>query len=235
MFNFYRIAELIPSPVNNLLKKLGANKLILLFTNKHKLELSFWKDWVKKYPNIPAATKYVKDIWENHRHLSSVLNTANIQPTDKVLDVGCGIGTFLFLVPGEKIGYDPLANAYKDLFHFPDDIKMIEGPGEAMPFKNASFDKVICSNVLDHVTTPEDTIKEIDRVLKPGGTFIFTIEAFPRNKLRDPSHPHSFTKQQAKDLVNNYTILFEGERPWPMREEEGHIDYTLVLQKPSAS
>jgi SAM-dependent methyltransferase len=43
-----------------------------------------------------------------------------------------------------------------------------------IPVPEASFDAVLCSEVLEHVSDPVPVLKELDRVLKPGGTLIIT-------------------------------------------------------------
>ena len=47
-----------------------------------------------------------------------------------------------------------------------------------MPFKNNSYDAVICSEVLEHVDSPEDSIKELIRVLKPGGILALSVPRY---------------------------------------------------------
>ena len=47
------------------------------------------------------------------------------------------------------------------------------GVAEQLPFATASFDVVVCVDVLEHVQSVPQTLSEIRRVLKPGGTFLF--------------------------------------------------------------
>jgi ubiquinone/menaquinone biosynthesis C-methylase UbiE len=47
--------------------------------------------------------------------------------------------------------------------------------GETTPFKNAVFDKVYCSEVLEHVPQPEIICRETHRVLKDGGRFVVSV------------------------------------------------------------
>ena len=47
-----------------------------------------------------------------------------------------------------------------------------------MPFQDGSYDSVICSEVLEHVPAPEESIKELIRVLKPGGVLALSVPRF---------------------------------------------------------
>jgi len=46
----------------------------------------------------------------------------------------------------------------------------------ALPFENMEVDVVYCISVLEHIANPEMTIKEVARILKPGGLFLLTID-----------------------------------------------------------
>jgi SAM-dependent methyltransferase len=84
----------------------------------------------------------------------------------EILDVGCGIKPYraLFADAERYIGID-LPNSGK-----------IDVAGSALllPFKAASFDTVLCNEVLEHVPEPSTLMLEVARVLRPGGTLILT-------------------------------------------------------------
>jgi ubiquinone/menaquinone biosynthesis C-methylase UbiE len=50
---------------------------------------------------------------------------------------------------------------------------VVRTPAEALPFPDDSFDTAVCTLVLCTVSDPERALAEIDRVLKPGGQFLF--------------------------------------------------------------
>jgi SAM-dependent methyltransferase len=91
--------------------------------------------------------------------------------TGDVLDVGCGNKPYCARVPaGRYIGLD-IDNAFTrkvgaaDVFY----------DGGAFPLPDASFDAVLCSQVLEHVFRPEDFLAEIRRVLRPGGRLLLAV------------------------------------------------------------
>ncbi|MCE5241864.1 MAG: bifunctional 2-polyprenyl-6-hydroxyphenol methylase/3-demethylubiquinol 3-O-methyltransferase UbiG, partial [Desulfobacteraceae bacterium] len=106
---------------------------------------------------------------------------AEIQPPgNTVLDVGCG-GGFLseeFARDGYRVtGIDPAGASIEAARRHASahrlDIDYRGGRGEALPFPDASFDIVVCCDVLEHVDAPGPVIREISRVLKDGGIFFY--------------------------------------------------------------
>lgn len=100
-----------------------------------------------------------------------------LQPTDRVLEVGSGAHGLVFFLDHEgAIGVDPLADDYRRLFpQWQHRTKTVQAHGEALPFEPASFDVVLCDNVVDHAESPEAIVRELVRVLAPGGLLYFTV------------------------------------------------------------
>ena len=61
--------------------------------------------------------------------------------------------------------------------------KKVVGKGEELPFNESSFDNVLCCFVWRNVTDTEKTLREVYRVLKPGGKFILLDMTRPKNIL----------------------------------------------------
>lgn len=79
-----------------------------------------------------------------------------------VLDIGCGDKPFLpyfAAVAREYVGLDVAPGPHVD----------VVSPAETLPFADARFDAVLCTQVLEHVLDPPAVLSEIHRVLKPGG------------------------------------------------------------------
>ncbi|KKP60338.1 MAG: hypothetical protein UR54_C0014G0006 [Candidatus Roizmanbacteria bacterium GW2011_GWA2_34_18] len=97
----------------------------------------------------------------------------------KILDFGCGEGFFAKLVFGKykiDIGLDLFNNkrieeAKKEKIYK----KIILYDGDTIPYPDNSFDTIISNCVLEHIPNIGFSLKEIYRVLKPGGYFLTSV------------------------------------------------------------
>ncbi len=115
-----------------------------------------------------------------------------LQPGDKLLDLGCGEGRHAisaYMVENlDAVGIDL---SLKDLnttrerfgeFVEPENcnksLVISVADGTCLPFADNSFDKVICSEVLEHIPDYRAVIGEINRVVKPGGFAAISVPRF---------------------------------------------------------
>ncbi|HWV35581.1 MAG TPA: class I SAM-dependent methyltransferase [Thermomicrobiales bacterium] len=83
---------------------------------------------------------------------------------------------------------------------------------EDLPFADASFDIVTCRIAPHHFPRPDRFVREVARVLRPGGRFVLIDSTVPEGeagaffnrfeKLRDPSHARSLTIPEWESLIN---------------------------------
>jgi 2-polyprenyl-6-hydroxyphenyl methylase/3-demethylubiquinone-9 3-methyltransferase len=106
----------------------------------------------------------------------------------EVLDLGCAGGFMaeaLFDRGARVTGIDPAADAIDAArAHARAGNKRIAydvGVGEALPYADHSFDAVVCVDVLEHVRDLTLVLSEVERVLRPGGLFLF--DTINRNLL----------------------------------------------------
>ncbi|MEI6532212.1 MAG: class I SAM-dependent methyltransferase [Candidatus Roizmanbacteria bacterium] len=94
-----------------------------------------------------------------------------------VLDFGCGDGFFAKVAFQNKldVGLDVLNSrileAYKNNIY--DEVRMYDGT--TIPFKNNSFQSVVSNCVMEHLPDLNGNLKEIHRILKPGGYLITSV------------------------------------------------------------
>jgi ubiquinone/menaquinone biosynthesis C-methylase UbiE len=110
-----------------------------------------------------------------------------LKPTDRVLDLGCGPGGFMAAAAplcAEIVGVD-ITEAFVERCRGTiaeaglDNATCHWSPDGSVPGPAASFDAVIMVDTIHHCERPRDVLREVHRVLKPGGLFLI----FEPNKL----------------------------------------------------
>jgi len=100
----------------------------------------------------------------------------------RVLDLGCGRGGVVELIWRDvrfAAGIDPDGPSLAS--HRAAGLPVVRGVGEGMPFVDGSFDLIVSLWVLEHLKEPLATLREVARVLAPGGHFVFVTP-----NLRNP-------------------------------------------------
>lgn len=116
-----------------------------------------------------------------------------IEDGDRILDLGCGVGrhviTSYTLKNIQAVGLDlchsdllTAQERFTGEFEEPQNrdksFGLAVGNAMLLPFADDSFDKVICSEVLEHIPDYRSVLKEIRRILKPGGVFAASVPRF---------------------------------------------------------
>jgi SAM-dependent methyltransferase len=149
-----------------------------------------------------------------------------LRPGDRVIDMGCGAGRHEFekyrrgaVVVAFDQDADQLAGvlelfgAMKEAGEVPEgaaaDIK--EGDALALPFADGEFDRVVASEVLEHIHEDVAAIRELIRVLRPGGTMAITVPRWlpevvnwrlsPEYHNADGGHIRIYTDHELIDKV----------------------------------
>lgn len=128
------------------------------------------------------------------RRIEIVLRAINPQPQEKILDIGCGAGTFAFHCAKRKalsIGIDYSKDSIKtaqilsERYGVSQNTKFIIANAFNLPFRDSSFDKIVAADFIEHITLEEKEtlLGEIKRVLKPEGISIIFTPNIIREKL----------------------------------------------------
>jgi SAM-dependent methyltransferase len=209
------------------------------FEDKSDWEFKWQKySWVDLWKSPEVKAKCL-EYWRRFRHLDDIKRIIPFDNNTTVLDVGCGIGSVLHYLPGNRTGVDPLGERYKTIYDYP--FEVVTAPGERLPFSSEIFDVVFSSNCIDHTTDPDEVLKQIKRVLKSDGHFVLTCEVFSDDLgARNKAHPHSMTENRLRNLaMRHFKILAEWNEPWygmrgyclgePPTDQR---EFIFILQKP---
>lgn len=150
---------------------------------------------------LHAAALYDFTVWlmtlgRERVFRETVLRLARLEPGELVLDVGCGTGTLAIAakryvgpmgtVHGIDASPEMLARAQRKASKAGLDVVFGKAAAQALPFPDAQFDAVLTTIMLHHLPRKarEQCVREIRRVLKPGGRALAVDFAAPIGKKR---------------------------------------------------
>jgi len=172
----------------------------------------------------------IRRILEDNRQVAAQVEAWLPVQSQSALEIGVGglgVGTLGFLkkIPA-RVGIDPLPLSELSCS---ETLRVVVGElrapiqfrlsqGERTPFPDASFDLVLCCNVLDHVHDPAIVLNEVCRVLQPAGYFYLFVDVFSlaglvkwkawtqrkrKYEILVRAHPHRFRENKLHDLLQH--------------------------------
>ena len=197
---------------NGLLEKLE-NKFHPIAEHRHNSLRYLDKEYEEKWQLIKnnRETNLVHDYgWDSTKF---GLIAWNIGFKGKLLDVGCGIGNFCRFIKAhspfmEVHGIDKSPKAIEVSKKLADNIDFKVGNAMKLPYEDGTFDRVVTNDMVEHVRKPIEVLKEMKRVLKPGGKIYITIPWRGLvNPKKEPGHIQEWTPSEFAKIMNE---LFNG-------------------------
>jgi SAM-dependent methyltransferase len=126
--------------------------------------------------------------------LTANYDILGLRPGDRILDLGCGFGRHAYeaarrgahviaLDAGED-EVNGVAGTFAAMVEAGElspettQVGVVRGDALHLPFAEGTFDRVLCSEVLEHIPDDLGAMRELARVLRPGGTMAITIPRF---------------------------------------------------------
>lgn len=112
---------------------------------------------------------------------------------DRMLDLGCGFGRHAYQAArlgARVVAFDYADGELKEVRNTFDAMVdagevgpgacagTVQGDGTHLPFAGGAFDRVVASEVLEHIADDRSALAELARVLRPGGTMAVTVPSF---------------------------------------------------------
>jgi len=191
------------------------------------LELLWWKRYLRNKTKAEYLS-WKKQYWQ--ALFQKLSDAVTIQPTDKLIDFGCGpAGCFVSLSQNKITAVDPLIDRYHhSLPHFSKE----DYPNTTFVTSiiedfttNEKADVVLCMNAINHVSDIYKAMDVVCQAVKDKGCLIISIDAHKHNPLKwlfrfipgDMLHPHQYNLAEYQNMIEhrniriNKTLLLKSE------------------------
>ena len=142
-------------------------------------------------PLGPTYDRYaaILSFGQDPRWRRFLVSRLDVGPRATVLDVATGTGAVAREIVTQHgctvVGLDQSAEMLAEARRrAPPDVRLVEGRAEELPFPDATFDAVTFTYLLRYVADPAETLRELARVVRPGGTIAGLEFAVPRGLWR---------------------------------------------------
>ena len=149
-------------------------------TTHRKRDVEHFDQWSSSYEN-----SWMQRVFFDPAHQATLALAAGIvQQPGSILDVGCGTGKLLrranaYWPEARLIGVDPANGMIEVAKRLTPNATFFTGMGEALPLEDASVDLALSTISFHHWQDQAAGVREIARVLRPGGFFMLVDLSFP--------------------------------------------------------
>lgn len=193
--------------------------------DRYSDQKEYYLNHLKKQQNV-KNNKY-SPLGVHHKHLDEFIRTSiRVLPKGtEILDAGCGLSQWVnnklrkkYIISG--VDGEPEAIETCKILYPGQDYRI--GNLYKLDYKNEMFHAVVMREVIEHFITPEKAVKEIYRILKPGGTFVLTTPNYnsllthfiehtynrffggPCKPYKKDVHPSKFNPYTLRKLLEKY-------------------------------
>jgi ubiquinone/menaquinone biosynthesis C-methylase UbiE len=138
------------------------------------------KLWAERYSD-PGNGEL---LWERHRTILDLIDEWQLSPSSRIIDVGCGAGFLTFDLARrglQGVGIDGATSmietceAEAGRAGISERWQYKQADVEQIPYPDHSFDAAICCGVIEYLPEDGELLREVRRVLRPGGRFLLCV------------------------------------------------------------
>lgn len=156
---------------------------------------------------IQTAERVSRDASDNFVYQRSVLayHEAAKHISGEVLEIGTGSGYGIDIIAPHAKRFVTLDKHMPEWAHeLPDNVEFRQTSVPPLPYESNSFDYVITFQVIEHIKNDIEFVREIHRVLRPGGRLILTTPNAPMSLTRNPWHVREYRIDELKNLLEAF-------------------------------
>ena len=176
---------------------------------------------------IKTAERVSRDVTDNYVFQRSKLAyvEAAKRVEGRVLEIGTGTGYGVEFIAPHAERYVTLDKCRsEELPEMPSNVEFVQCAVPPLPFEDESFDCVVSFQVIEHIKRDKEFVREVYRVLKPGGRFIVSTPNRPMSLTRNPWHVREYTAEQFGALLSCFPSVEAlgvggNERVWSYYEK----------------
>lgn len=182
-------------------------------TRKYLEELRFWIRVARdpeQFPSWTGTFPHVYGGWQQDRN-DELAAWLDMTPeayrswccSTRAVEIGSGPYPFLGRERWKwSVAVDPLAAGYIAEGLVPSEcahVVLLPATGERVPLPDSCCDLVVIENCLDHVDDPDAVLRELHRMLRPGGLVWLLVDLM---EYRDEMHPNPFSEQRLREALS---------------------------------
>jgi|Deesub1362A_J573_1020465.scaffolds.fasta_scaffold00198_37 SAM-dependent methyltransferase len=171
---------------------------------------------------------YKRPLW-GWANSTEIIETIRPYVRGRVLDLGCGEGRYLIQlnnIVGLDISRNAITRARARARIYGINAEFVLGDGMNIPFKDETFECVLCMGVLQHFLENERkmVVDEVYRILKPYGIFVVSVSRVGDSRfgkgtciekntfVRGGIPHHYFTHDELNELLRDFDILISNDK-----------------------
>lgn len=159
---------------------------------------------------LKTAERVSRDASDNYvfqRSRLAYVEASNIV-SGNVLEIGTGTGYGAEIIAPSAASFTSIDKTRsEELGVMPANVVFVEAKVPPLPFADATFDYVVSFQVIEHIRDDKEFVREVYRVLKPGGKFIVSTPNKPMSLTRNPWHVREYTASEFKALLSPFSVV----------------------------
>lgn len=173
---------------------------------------------------VITAERVSRDVSDNFVFQRSLLayHEAAGLVSGRVLEIGTGAGYGVEVIAPHAEYFTTLDKHRTAGIEWPANVDFCEAKVPPLPFADGSFDYVISFQVIEHIRRDRDFVREVARVLKPGGRLIISTPNRPMSLTRNPWHVREYNGVEFSALLGE---TFTAVEPYGVEGNERVMAY----------